>query len=98
MEAKVSRAPMKRLIHWLEAEGIEYEIHAHDRSLTAFDTARAEGVDPRTFAKVVWVRSAHGGDALMVVDFGRSPGLSRRPARCLAQAVPALCPRTRWSP
>ncbi len=68
MEAPVSRGPMKSLMTWLESEGIEHELHQHDRSLTALATARAEGVDPHTFAKVVWVRSAEGGDALMVVD------------------------------
>ena len=68
MEAKVSKGPMRSLLTWLDAERIEYEIHEHDRSLTATATARAEKVDPRTFEKVVWVRSAEGGDALMVVD------------------------------
>ena len=68
MEAPVSRGPMKSLMTWLESEGIDYELHEHDRALTALATARAEGVDPHTFAKVVWVRSAEGGDALMVVD------------------------------
>jgi Ala-tRNA(Pro) deacylase len=59
---------MKSLMTWLDSEGIEYELHEHERSLTALATARAEGVDPRSFEKVVWVRSAEGGDALMVVD------------------------------
>ena len=68
MEAKVSKGPMKSLLTWLEAQGIEHEIHEHERSLTATATARAEKVDPRTFEKVIWVRSAEGGDALMVVD------------------------------
>ncbi len=68
MEAKVSKGPMKSLLTWLDAERIDYEIHEHDRSLTASATARAEKVDPRTFEKVVWVRSAEGGDALVVVD------------------------------
>jgi len=68
MEAKVSKGPMGSLLTWLDAEGIEHETHEHDRSLTATATARAEKVDPRTFEKVVWVRSAEGGDALMVVD------------------------------
>ena len=68
MEAKVSKGPMKSLLTWLGAEGVDYEIHEHGRSFTASATARAEGVDPRTFEKVIWVRSAEGGDALMVVD------------------------------
>ena len=68
MEAPVSRGPMKSLMTWLESEGIDHEVHEHDRSLTAMATARAEGVDPHTFEKVVWVRSAQGGDALIVLD------------------------------
>ena len=68
MDAMVSKGPMKSLMTWLDAERIEHEIHEHDRSLTATATARAEKVDPRTFEKVIWIRSAEGGDALMVVD------------------------------
>ena len=68
MEANVSKGPMKSLMTWLDSAGIEYEIHEHDRAFTAAATARAEGVDPRTFEKVVWVRAAEGGEALMVVD------------------------------
>ena len=68
MEANVHKGPMKSLLAWLEAEGIDFEIHEHERSLTALATARAEGVDPRTFAKVIWVRTAEGADALVVVD------------------------------
>jgi len=63
-----AKGPMASLLAWLDAEGIEYEIHEHERSFTAPATANAEGVDPRTFEKVIWVRSAEGGDALLVVD------------------------------
>ena len=59
---------MKSLMTWLESAGVDYELHEHDRSLTALATARAEGVDPHTFEKVVWVRSAEDGDALIVLD------------------------------
>mgnify|MGYP001821269144 FL=1 len=68
MEAPVSSGPMKSLMTWLESEGIDYELHEHDRSLTARATAHAEGGDPHTFEKVVWVRSADDGDALIVLD------------------------------
>ena len=68
MEAPVSNGPMKSLMTWLDSAGIDHEVHEHDRSLTAVATARAEGVDPHTFEKVVWVRSADGGDALIVLD------------------------------
>ncbi|MEX1344774.1 MAG: YbaK/EbsC family protein [Candidatus Limnocylindrales bacterium] len=77
MEAQVSRGPMKSLMTWLDAAGIGYEIHEHDRALTALATARAEGVDPHTFEKVVWVRSADGGDALVVVDANDHLDLSK---------------------
>jgi len=68
MEAKVSKGPMKSLLTWLEAEGIGHEFHEHGRSLTAAATARAEGVDPHSFEKVIWVRPAEGSDVLMVLD------------------------------
>jgi Ala-tRNA(Pro) deacylase len=59
---------MPGLTDWLDEAGIEFEVHQHERALTAKATARAEGVDPHTFAKVVWVRSTEGQEALMVVD------------------------------
>jgi len=59
---------MPALVEWLEAENIEYEVHEHQLSFTATGTALVEGVDPHSFAKVVWVRSDEGGDALMVLD------------------------------
>ena len=68
MEAVVSRGPMKSLMTWLDSAGVDYELHEHDRSLTAVATAHAEGVDPHTFEKVVWVRSADGGEALIALD------------------------------
>jgi Ala-tRNA(Pro) deacylase len=68
METPVSRGPLKSLMTWLGSEGVEYELHEHDRSLTALATARAEGVNPRSFEKVVWVRTEKGGDALIVLD------------------------------
>ena len=68
MGAKVTKGPMETLVRWLDVEGVDHEIHEHGRALTAVATARAEGVDPKTFEKVVWVRSADGGDALMVLD------------------------------
>jgi Ala-tRNA(Pro) deacylase len=77
MEAPVSSGPMKSLMTWLDSAGVDYELHEHDRSLTALATARAEGVDPHTFEKVVWVRSAEDGDALMVLDASDHLDLSK---------------------
>jgi Ala-tRNA(Pro) deacylase len=53
---------------WLDEMGIEYEVHEHEPSYTASETAAAEGVDPRSFEKVIWVRTTSGGDALLVLD------------------------------
>jgi Ala-tRNA(Pro) deacylase len=52
----------------LAGQGIEFEIHEHDGAFTALSTAAAEGVDPRTFAKVVAVSTNDGRDALVVLD------------------------------
>lgn len=60
--------PYQALLDWLAAQGIEYEIHPHDRAFTARATATAEGVDPRTFAKVVAVASDDGRTAIIVLD------------------------------
>ncbi len=60
--------PYQPLLEWLAAQGIEYEIHQHDRAFTARATATAEGVDPRTFAKVVAVASDDGRTAIIVLD------------------------------
>lgn len=60
--------PYQPLLDWLADEGIEYEIHPHDAALTARATATAEGVDPRTFAKVVGVVSDDERTALLVID------------------------------
>jgi Ala-tRNA(Pro) deacylase len=59
--------PYQPLLDWLAGQAIEYEIHQHDPAFTARATATAEGVDPRTFAKVVAVAS-HDGTAFVVLD------------------------------
>jgi Ala-tRNA(Pro) deacylase len=58
----------KPLLDWLAGQAIEYEIHQHDPAFTARATAAAEGVDPRTFAKVVAVASPDGRKTLVVLD------------------------------
>lgn len=60
--------PYEPLLNWLAGQNIEYEIHQHDPAFTARATAAAEGVDPRTFAKVVAVTSPDGRKALVVLD------------------------------
>jgi len=66
-EIKLDR-PYQPLLDWLAAGDIEYEIHQHDPAVTARATATAEGVDPRTFAKVVAIASNDRGNALIVLD------------------------------
>lgn len=58
----------ERLENWLKAHAVGYEVHPHPLTYTAWATARAEGVPPRTFAKVVGVRTNAGRVALVVVD------------------------------
>ena len=60
--------PTPALLEWLASHDIEHEIHAHSPTFTARATARAEGVDPRTFAKVVGVASQDGRRHLVVLD------------------------------
>ena len=67
VESKLDR-PYQPLLDWLASEEIEYEIHEHDPAYTARATAAAEGVDPRTFAKVLVVASHDGRNAFVVLD------------------------------
>jgi Ala-tRNA(Pro) deacylase len=60
--------PDPELLHWLEQHDVEYELHEHVPTFTARATATAEGVDPRTFAKVVAVSTDDGREALIVLD------------------------------
>lgn len=60
--------PQAGLLDWLRDHGVDHEIHEHIASYTANSTARAEGVDARTFAKVVGVATDDGRNALLVVD------------------------------
>lgn len=60
--------PLPRLIDWLRSHGIEYEIHEHEAAFTARATAAAEGIDPRTFAKVVGLGADDGRRVLAILD------------------------------
>ena len=60
--------PLPILLDWLARHGVEYEIHEHGPAFTARATASAEGVDPRTFAKVVGVGTGDGRRILVVLD------------------------------
>ena len=59
--------PYAGLLDWLAGHDVEYEVHEHPVSFTARETARAEGVDPATFAKIVAV-AADDRRVLIVVD------------------------------
>lgn len=71
--------PHAGLLAWLAAHGIDHEIHQHDETFTARQTARAEGVSSASFAKVIAVRADDGRLALIVVD--ASDDLDLRKAR-----------------
>jgi Ala-tRNA(Pro) deacylase len=60
--------PHQPLLTWLAERAIEHEVHEHARTFTARATATAEGVDPRSFAKVVGVRTDDDRTFLLVVD------------------------------
>lgn len=68
MDAATLRRPPIRLLDWLKQRGVDHEIHEHVETFTAAGTARAEGVDARTFAKVVGVQTHDGRRALCVLD------------------------------
>jgi Ala-tRNA(Pro) deacylase len=58
----------ERLGSWLEAHGIDHEVHPHSLTYTAMATAHAEGVEPHSFAKVVGIRTETGRAALVALD------------------------------
>jgi prolyl-tRNA editing enzyme YbaK/EbsC (Cys-tRNA(Pro) deacylase) len=89
----------ERLERWLSANGVHHEVHEHPLTYTALATARAEGVEPRTFAKVVGVRTEDGGvalivlDAVDVLDLGTVHEIVGERIRRLAEAeLTAACP------
>jgi Ala-tRNA(Pro) deacylase len=68
MDAEAAGGPHAGLLEWLESHGVDHEVHEHAETYTASGTARAEGVDVRTFAKVVAIATDDGRNALLVVD------------------------------
>lgn len=60
--------PYEPLLRWLAVQDIEYEVHEHDPAFTARATAAAEGVDARTFAKVVAIAVPERQPAIVVLD------------------------------
>lgn len=68
IETTVMPGPHAGLLRWLAAHDVTHVVHEHRPAFTAPGTARAEGVDPRTFAKVVAIRAMDGTTWLAVVE------------------------------
>ena len=68
MGARSNGRPEAGLLDWLRRQGIDFEVHEHPEAFTAEHTARVEGIDARTFAKVVGVVTDDGRPAVIVVD------------------------------
>ncbi len=60
--------PHPGALDWLASHGVEYELREHPVTITARETARVEGIDPRRFAKTIGVKADDGRAALVVVD------------------------------
>lgn len=82
MRASVTSHADPGLLEWLAGHGVEYEVHEHPRAVTARAVAKAEHVDPHTFAKVVIVRAPDGPPAFLVLETTDRVDL-RKAARCL---------------
>jgi Ala-tRNA(Pro) deacylase len=65
--SSISRADPS-LLEWLASNDVEYEVHEHSPAVTARGAAKAEGVDPHTFAKVVGVKTDDGRSAFVVLE------------------------------
>ncbi len=60
--------PLEALQAWLSRWDVDFDVHEHAEAFTSTATALAEGVDPRSFAKVVGVITDDGRTALLVLD------------------------------
>jgi Ala-tRNA(Pro) deacylase len=68
VKSPVGAEPYPGLLRWLRAHDVEHEVHEHQTTITARATARAEGIDPRRFAKCVGIATADGSVVMAVVD------------------------------
>ena len=82
--------PHMSLLDWLAGNDVEFEIHEHEEAFTARASARAEGVDPRTFAKVVGVMTEDGRRILVVLDATDHLDLSKAAAALFTDRVRLL--------
>ncbi len=62
------RPPLPGLLDWLDSHDINHELRDHAVAVTAREAARAEHVDPHTFAKTLAVTTDDGRRALLVVE------------------------------
>jgi Ala-tRNA(Pro) deacylase len=68
MGATITSSADPGLLAWLTDREVDYEVHEHVETMTARATARAEGVDAHTFAKVVAVRLPNGAAAFTILE------------------------------
>jgi len=68
MGASTTSSADPGLLAWLGDHDVEYDIHEHTPAMTARATAKAEGIDPHTFAKVVAVTTSDGRSAFLVIE------------------------------
>jgi Ala-tRNA(Pro) deacylase len=68
MGASTTSSADPGLLVWLADHEVEYEVHEHAPAMTALATAKAEGVDAHTFAKVVAVRLPDGLAAFLILE------------------------------
>lgn len=68
MSTALTSEPPPRLLDWLVGAHIDHELREHAPAFSALETAREEGVDPTTFAKVVAITADGGRRALIVLD------------------------------
>jgi Ala-tRNA(Pro) deacylase len=59
--------PFPPLLRWLIEHDVDHEVHEHHATIRARETALAEGIDPRRFAKTI-VLVADEQPTLVVVD------------------------------
>jgi Ala-tRNA(Pro) deacylase len=91
MNATMTEArPHAGLLAWLSEHKIEYELHRHDVAYTAQGVARAEGVDPRTFAKVIGVATDDGRRAFLVLDATDLLDLRKARTALMAESIRLL--------
>lgn len=60
--------PHAGLLDWLARNHVDYELREHPLTFTARETARAEGLNPRTFVKALGVATDDGRRAIVAID------------------------------